>query len=153
MPTINDKVFGEMTLNEEYWEKIETKKIFGKEKRIKLYADNCNGEISEVQRKAYLDYKMQEGSYCEAISEALLEFYLDTYDFISETWNVPEKYNKQNVTKWNVTELLDFTELYFSEFGDCSWIAKCPWDDLNHLCFDLSEDGVEVMVVPVINNN
>ncbi len=48
MPTINDKVFGEMTLSEEYWEKIDTKKIFGKEKRIKLYADNCNGEISEV---------------------------------------------------------------------------------------------------------
>lgn len=48
MPTINDKVFGEMTLSGEYWEKIETKNIFGKEKRIKLYADNCNGEISEV---------------------------------------------------------------------------------------------------------
>lgn len=139
-----------MTLSEEYWEKIETKKIFGKEKRIKLYADNCNGEISEEQRKAYLDYKMQEGSYCEAISEALLEFYLDTYDFISEGWNVPEKYNRQNVHKWNVTELMDFREFYVDEYGDCYWICKCPWDDENGLAFIISEGEVSVTVFPGI---
>lgn len=67
MTTLTDPIFGQMTLQDSYWIKTETMTIYGKTKTVEVICDDCDGEIIEDQRNAYLQYKLQESSFVRVI--------------------------------------------------------------------------------------
>lgn len=141
---IEDPVFGEMIYNEDFWEKYETKNIYGKEKYVKVATDDCDGGISEVERKSYERYKESENHYFEIIPETLLSYYLSTYENVKEMWRVPRQYNKKNISKDNIMDLIEFKELYIDEDGQCAWLCECPWEEDDGIAFVLSDGKVRV---------
>lgn len=141
---IDDPVFGEMVYDEDFWEKYETKNIYGKEKYVKVATDDCDGGISEVERKSYERYKESENHYFDIIPETLLSYYLSTYENVKEMWRVPRQYNKKNISKDNVMDLIDFKELYIDEDGQCAWLCECPWEEDDGIAFVLSDGKVRV---------
>lgn len=141
---IDDPVFGVMIYDDDFWEKYETKNIYGKVKYVNVATDDCDGGISEVERKSYERYKESENHYFDIIPETLLSYYLSTYENVKEMWRVPRQYNKKNISKDNVMDLIDFKELYIDEDGRCAWLCECPWEEDDGIAFVLSDGKVRV---------
>ena len=141
---IDDPVFGEMIYDDDFWETHETKVIYGKEKHVRIVTDDYDGSISEDAQKSYKKYKENESHYFDTIPEALLSYYLKNYENVKEMWRVPRQYNKNNISKDNIMELIDFKELYIDEDGQCAWLCECPWEEDDGIAFVLSRKKVRV---------
>lgn len=144
MTNITDKVFGEMNYDFA-WEKTVEKKIFGKERVCRIVAAAFPGEeINDYQRNAYLDYKTNEKRYFDMIPSALLNYYIDNFESISEMVNVPEKMDKDHINKQSIVRIVKLKTLYFDRKGRCGWLCDCIWDQDNGICILLKPSGVEV---------
>lgn len=141
---LEDPVFGEMVFNEDVWERNELIKLYGIEKAVQIFTDDCDGEISEIERNSYENYKMYEMEYFNEIPSALLSYYLANYENVKEMWRIPRQYNKNNINKDNIMDLIDFKELYIDEEGQCAWLCECPWEEDDGIAFLLSDGQVRV---------
>lgn len=143
---INDEAFGEMVYDYS-WKKSVKMDLYGVKGRwIDVVASADSGEgINEAQRTAYRAYLEKAENFMDEIPNAVIAYYLENYEDIEEWNNVPDKYNKQKVTKDSVMELLNFKTLYFDEEGRYGWLCGCTWDSAG-LAIVLSNDKVEVTV-------
>ena len=143
---VDDDAFGEMVYDSS-WQKSVKMDLYGVTGRwIHVVADADQGkEINESQRKAYLEYLEKEEDFLDDIPDAMLTYYLQNYEDIEEWCNIPQKYNKQNVNRDSVMELIQFKELYFDEEGTYGWLCGCPWDS-SGLAIILSGEEIEVTV-------
>lgn len=141
---LEDPVFGEMVFNEDVWERNEQICVCGKELTVEISTDDCDGKISEIERNSYENYKMYEMEYFNEIPSALLSYYLANYENVKEMWRIPRQYNKNNINKDNIMDLIDFKELYIDEEGQCAWLCECPWEEDDGIAFLLSDGQVRV---------
>lgn len=141
---LEDPVFGEMVFNEDVWERNEQICVCGKEVAVEISTDDCDGKISEIERNSYENYKMYEREYFNEIPSALLSYYLANYENVKEMWRIPRQYNKNNINKDNIMDLIDFKELYIDEEGQCAWLCECPWEEDDGIAFLLSDGHVRV---------
>lgn len=141
---LEDPVFGEMVFNEDVWERNEQICVCGKELTVEISTDDCDGKISEIERNSYENYKMYEREYFNEIPSALLSYYLANYENVKEMWRIPRQYNKNNINKDNIMDLIDFKELYIDEEGQCAWLCECPWEEDDGIAFLLSDGQVRV---------
>ncbi len=141
---LEDPVFGEMVFNEDVWERNELINLYGIEKAVQISTDDCDGKISEIERNSYENYKMYEMEYFNEIPSALLSYYLANYENVKEMWRIPRQYNKNNINKDNIMDLIDFKELYIDEEGQCAWLCECPWEEDDGIAFLLSDGQVRV---------
>ena len=79
------------------------------------------------------------------IPNAMITYYLQNYEDIEEWNNIPQKYNKQNITMYSVMELITFKDLYFDTDGRYGWLCDCPWDS-SGLVIILSGEEIEITV-------
>ena len=96
-------------------------------------------------QKAYLEYLEKEEDFLDDIPDAVITYYLQNYEDIEEWNNIPQKYNKQNITMYSVMELITFKDLYFDEDGRYGWLCGCPWDSAG-IAIILSGEEIEVTV-------
>lgn len=143
---INDEAFGEMVYDYS-WKKSVKMDLYGEKGRwIDVVASADSGEgINEAQRTAYRAYLEKAENFMDEIPNAVIAYYLENYEDIEEWNNIPDQYNKQNITKNSVMELLNFKTLYFDEEGRYGWLCGCTWDSAG-LAIVLSNDKVEVTV-------
>lgn len=141
---LDDPVFGGMVFNEDVWERNEQICVCGKELTVEISTDDCDGKISEIERNSYENYKMYEREYFNEIPSALLSYYLANYENVKEMWRIPRQYNKNNINKDNIMDLIDFKELYIDEEGQCAWLCECPWEEDDGIAFLLSDGQVRV---------
>ena len=141
---LEDPVFGEMVFNEDVWERNEQICVCGKELTVEISTDDCDGKISEIERNSYENYKMYEREYFNEIPSALLSYYLANYENVKEMWRIPRQYNKNNINKDNIMDLIDFKELYIDEEGQCAWLCECPWEEDDGIAILLSDGQVRV---------
>lgn len=141
---LEDPVFGEMVFNEDVWERNEQICVCGKDLTVEISTDDCDGKISEIERNSYENYKMYEREYFNEIPSALLSYYLANYENVKEMWRIPRQYNKNNINKDNIMDLIDFKELYIDEEGQCAWLCECPWEEDDGIAFLLSDGQVRV---------
>ena len=141
---LEDPVFGEMVFNEDVWERNEQICVCGKELTVEISTDDCDGKISEIERNSYENYKMYEREYFNEIPSVLLSYYLANYENVKEMWRIPRQYNKNNINKDNIMDLIDFKELYIDEDGQCAWLCECPWEEDDGIAFLLSDGQVRV---------
>ena len=143
---VDDDAFGEMVYDSS-WQKSVKMDLYGVTGRwIHVVADADQGkEINESQRKAYLEYLEKEEDFLDDIPDAVITYYLQNYEDIEEWNNIPQKYNKQNITMYSVMELITFKDLYFDEDGRYGWLCDCPWDS-SGLAIILSGEEIEITV-------
>ena len=143
---VDDDAFGEMVYDSS-WQKSVKMDLYGVTGRwIHVVADADQGkEINELQRKAYLEYLEKEEDFLDDIPDAMITYYLQNYEDIEEWNNIPQKYNKQNVSRDMVMELIRFNELYFDEEGTYGWLCGCPWDSAG-IAIILSGEEIEITV-------
>ncbi|MCQ2195748.1 MAG: hypothetical protein MJZ28_12470 [Paludibacteraceae bacterium] len=144
---VDDEVFGDMVYD------------FGWNKSIKM---DINGEkgvwidvtaaaypgekITQEQRDCYLEYQNKEKEYFDKLPDALMSYYLENYEQIDEWWDgVPKEYNKRNITKKSLMELIEIHKIYFNRDGKrYGWLCGCEWDDVHGLGITLSEDEIHI---------
>ena len=144
---VNDEAFGEMVYEKSSWKKWIKMDINGeKGVWIPVVADAYPGEsITPEQRKNYLEYKEKEKDFFDEIPNALMTYYLENYDEIESYYDIPIKYNRQNITKDSLMDLITFHRLYFNKDGErYGWLCGCPWDTVHGLGIILSGDEIEI---------
>ena len=144
---VNDEAFGEMVYEKSSWKKWVKMDINGeKGVWIPVVAAAYPGEsITPEQRKNYLEYKEKEKDFFDEIPNALMTYYLENYDEIESWYDVPTKYNRQNITMDSLMDLITFHRLYFNEDGErYGWLCGCPWDTVHGLGIILSGDEIEI---------
>ena len=144
---VNDEAFGEMVYETSSWKKWVKMDINGeKGVWIPVVADAYPGEsITPEQRKNYLEYKEKEEDFFDEIPNALMTYYLENYDEIGSWYDIPTKYNKQNITMDSLMDLITFHRLYFNKDGErYGWLCGCPWDTVHGLGIILSGDKIEI---------
>ena len=144
---VNDEAFGEMVYEKSSWKKWVKMDINGeKGEWIPVVADAHPGEsITPEQRKNYLEYKEKEEDFFKEIPNALMTYYLENYDEIGSWYDIPTKYNRQNITKDSLMDLITFHRLYFNKDGiRYGWLCGCPWDTVHGLGIILSGDEIAI---------
>lgn len=142
---VNDEVFGEMVYDYG-WRKSVKMDINGlKGFWVEIVAGAYPGKgITPEQRKNYLEYKEKEEDFFDEIPNALMTYYLENYDEIASWYDMPTKYNKQNITMDSLMELIEFHSVYFNRDGKrYGWLCGCEWDDVHGLAIILSGDEIE----------
>lgn len=142
---VNDEVFGEMVYDYG-WRKSVKMDINGlKGFWVDIVAGAYPGKgITPEQRKNYLEYKEKEEDFFDEIPNALMTYYLENYDEIASWYDIPTKYNKQNITRDSLMELIEFHSVYFNSDGKrYGWLCGCEWDDVHGLAIMLSGDEIE----------
>lgn len=143
MNVVNDPVFGEMTYDYS-WEKTEEFSAFGRDVEIHIVAKAYSGqEILEVQRNAYVKYMNNIPTYLKDVPKKLLEYYLNNYEQILSTVNIPEKINKSNINKELISKLIRIKTLYIDREGRYGWLCDCAWDNEHGICILLS-NGISI---------
>ena len=144
---VNDEAFGEMVYEKSSWKKWIKMDINGeKGEWIPVVADAHPGEsITPEQRKNYLEYKKKEEDFFKEIPNALMTYYLENYDEIGSWYDIPTKYNRENITMDSLMDLITFHRLYFNKDGErYGWLCGCPWDTVHGLGIILSGDKIEI---------
>lgn len=144
---VNDEAFGEMVYEKSSWKKWIKMNINGeKGEWIPVVADAHPGEsITPEQRKNYLEYKEKEEYFFKEIPNALMTYYLENYDEIGSWYDIPTKYNRENITMDSLMDLITFHRLYFNKDGErYGWLCGCPWDTVHGLGIILSGDEIEI---------
>ena len=142
---VDDEVFGEMVYDYG-WRKSVKMDINGeKGSWVEIVAGAYPGKgITPEQRKNYLEYKEKEKDFFDKIPNALMTYYLENYDEIGSWYDIPTKYNRKNVTKDSLMELIEFQSIYFNRDGKrYGWLCGCEWDDVHGLAIILSGDEIE----------
>ena len=142
---VDDEVFGEMVYDYG-WRKSVKMDINGeKGSWVEIVAGAYPGKgITPEQRKNYLEYKEKEEDFFKEIPNALMTYYLENYDEIGSWYDIPTKYNRKNVTKDSLMELIEFHSVYFNRDGKrYGWLCGCEWDDVHGLAIILSGDEIE----------
>ncbi|MBP5455496.1 MAG: hypothetical protein J6Y37_03285 [Paludibacteraceae bacterium] len=144
---VNDEAFGEMVYENFSWKKWVKMDINGEKGMwIPVIADAYPGEsITPEQRKNYLEYKEKEKDFFDEIPNALMTYYLENYEEIESYYDIPTKYNRQNITKDSLMDLITFHRLYFNKDGKrYGWLCGCTWDTVYGLGIILSGDKIEI---------
>ncbi|MBP5455495.1 MAG: hypothetical protein J6Y37_03280 [Paludibacteraceae bacterium] len=144
---VNDEAFGEMVYEKSSWKKWIKMDINGEKGMwIPVVADAYPGEsITPEQRKNYLEYKEKEKDFFDEIPNALMNYYLENYEEIESYYDIPTKYNRQNITKVSLMDLITFHRLYFNKDGiRYGWLCGCTWDTVYGLGMILSGDKIEI---------
>ena len=142
---VDDEVFGEMVYDYG-WRKSVKMDINGEKGFwVEIVAGAYPGKgITPEQRKNYLEYKEKEKDFFDEIPDALMTYYLENYDEIGSWYDIPTKYNRKNVTKDSLMELIEFHSVYFNRDGKrYGWLCGCEWDDVHGLAIILSGDEIE----------
>ena len=142
---VNDEVFGEMVYDYG-WRKSVKMDINGEKGFwVEIVAGAYPGKgITPEQRKNYLEYKEKEEDFFDEIPNALMTYYLENYDEIGSWYDIPTKYNRQNITMDSLMELIEFHSIYFNRDGKrYGWLCGCEWDDVHGLAIILSGDEIE----------
>lgn len=140
MESVNDIVFGKMIFDYS-WERKDVLRMFDKEMPIKIVASAYTGEgIVDAQREAYKHYMAREDEYRKTIPEALLNYYLDNYEMISEEMDIPEQVDKDHISQELIVKLIRITALYFSRDGKYGYLCDCAWDEEHGISIVLSGD-------------
>lgn len=143
MDKVNDPVFGEMVYDSS-WLKVDELSAYGKEIELRIVAEAYKGqEILEVQRNAYAEYMKNIVTYLRDVPEKLLEYYLNNYEQISSTVNIPERINKSNINKELISKLIKIKTLYIDRKGRYGWLCDCAWDNEHGICILLS-NGISI---------
>lgn len=145
MKKINDSVFGEMTYDHSWCKEIESC-VFDRNIELRVVAEAYKGqEILECQREAFKKYSSDYAKLIVQIPSALLEYYLDNYDSIASTLNIPDRINKDNINKELITKLIKVRTVYFDRKGNYGWLCDCAWDTEHGICVLLSGERVKVV--------
>ena len=142
---VNDEVFGEMVYDYG-WRKSVKMDINGlKGFWVEIVAGAYPGnKITPEQRKNYLEYKEKEKDFFKEIPNALMTYYLENYDEIGSWYDIPTKYNRENITMDSLMELIEFHSVHFNRDGKrYGWLCGCEWDDVHGLAIILSGDEIE----------
>ncbi len=142
---VDDEVFGEMVYDYG-WRKSVKMDINGEKGFwVEIVAGAYPGKgITPEQRKNYLEYKEKEEDFFDEIPNALMTYYLENYDEIGSWYDIPTKYNRQNITMDSLMELIEFHSIYFNRDGKrYGWLCGCEWDDVHGLAIILSGDEIE----------
>ena len=142
---VNDEVFGEMVYDYG-WRKSVKMDINGlKGFWVEIVAGAYPGnKITPEQRKNYLEYKEKEKDFFKEIPNALMTYYLENYNEIGSWYDIPTKYNRENITVDSLMELIEFHSVHFNRDGKrYGWLCGCEWDDVHGLAIILSGDEIE----------
>lgn len=94
-----------------------------------------------------MEYKEKEEDFIDKIPNALMTYYMENYDGFSSWWNVPPKYNRQNINMDSLMELVTFHRLYFHMDGKrYDWLCGCEWDKVHGLSFYYDGENDEMQV-------
>ena len=142
---VEDEVFGDMVLDGFSLKRWVKKDLYGEKGVWVPIVVPGFGEITQEQRNCYLKYLEKEEEIYNEIPNALLTYYLENYKEITSFWdNMSPKYNKENITKESLINLISFHKLYFNEDGErYGWLCGCPWDPVYGLGIFLSGDKIE----------
>ncbi|MCQ2231835.1 MAG: hypothetical protein MJZ30_08320 [Paludibacteraceae bacterium] len=144
---VDDEVFGDMVYDFG-WNKSIKKDINGeKGVWIDVTAAAYPGEsITQEQRKCYSEYLAREEDFLTELPNALMTYYLENYEQIDEWWGgVPTEYNRHNITKESLMELIEIHKIYFNRDGErYGWLCGCEWDDVHGLGITLSGDEIKI---------
>lgn len=144
---VDDEVFGDMVYDFG-WNKSIKKDINGeKGVWIDVTAAAYPGEsITQEQRNCYSEYLEREEEFLDELPNALMTYYLENYEQIDEWWGgVPTEYNRHNITKESLMELIEIHKIYFNRDGErYGWLCGCEWDDVHGLGITLSGDEIKI---------
>ncbi|MEE1062858.1 MAG: hypothetical protein UH071_04255 [Paludibacteraceae bacterium] len=142
---VNDEVFGEMVYDYGWRKSVKMDINRLKGFWVEIVAGAYPGKgITPEQRKNYLEYKEKEKDFFDEIPNALMTYYLENYDEIASWYDIPTKYNKQNITRDSLMGLIEFHSVYFNSDGKrYGWLCGCEWDDVHGLAIILSGDEIE----------
>lgn len=136
---VNDSAFGKMNYDSG-WEKTEVFSLYGRKYLVRVVAGAYAGQnILEKQREAYHIYQKKINECVKKIPNVLLKYYLDNYEIIEETMNIPKKIDRQHINEKNIIRLFEVKTVYFDRAGKFGWLCECAWDQENGIAIILSE--------------
>lgn len=144
MMTRNDIVFGQMEYANS-WVKTEMQFFFGRELLVRIVARAfADEEISEEQRLAYKRYLDNQNEYIRNTPSVLLAYYLDNYDYIESTVEIPDVINRENINEELIVKLIKVRTIYFDREGQYGWLCDCAWDEEHGICILLSDPIISI---------
>lgn len=151
---MTDNVFGEMNLSEGYFENEKTLNLLGRENlKVKILAQVFEDEkILKIQQDKYQEFFENFDFYEAKVPEKVLEYYLNNYDEIIEYNELPEVFDKNNITKESVLKLIKVSEIVFNQDGTYGYLCICAWEPENGLAIQLSpeENSIEVDLMDLL---
>ena len=145
MDKANDRVFGEM-IYDNGWKKEAALSLFGRSGKVNIMAAAYTGEqITDAQRQSYLRYQELTDEYISKIPDKLLEYYLRNYDFIKDSIDIPDKYDREHITKDLIVKLIKVRTVYFAYDGPFAWLCDCAWAPDDGIAILLSESEPKII--------
>ena len=112
---------------------------------LPLVISTYDKEISDKTRQSYVIFQMMRGTFWSQMRDRMLEYYLYIYDDMEENFNIPEQFNKENVSKSNILKMVRFTKLFISTSSRIAWLCESPTDEEDGLAFEFSNGEIKLI--------
>ena len=103
-------------------------------------------KITEEVRQAYLTFLMMRGTFWTRMRDEMLDYYMSVYDELEENLLIPEHFEKENVSKENVLDMLEFTKLFISTKARIAWFCESPTDEEDGLAFEFTGGKIKRII-------
>jgi hypothetical protein len=110
---------------------------------LPLVISTYDKEISDKTRQSYVIFQMMRGTFWSQMRDRMLEYYLYIYDDMEENFNIPEQFNKENVSKRNILKMVRFTKLFISTRSRIAWLCESPTDEEDGLAFEFTNGEIK----------
>lgn len=128
---VDDDVFGEMYFDNGWRKKIKTDINGIDGEWLLLVADAMfpGNEIRSEHKANYQKYLQNEKTFLAEYPKVLLDYYQDSYEVISEIWDLADMYKAEEMDIETVKSLIQFNEFFLHMNGTrYGWLCECAWD-------------------------
>lgn len=147
---VKDDVLGVVFPSKMGFENIVVVRLVDDVYTLPLVISTYEKEITDKVRHAFVTFLMMRGTFWSGMSDEMLDYYLFMYDDLEENLNIPEKFNKENVSKENVLDMVQFTKLFISTKARIAWLCESPTDEEDGLAFEFTTGKIKRISQPEI---
>lgn len=140
---VKDDVLGVVFPSKMGFENIVVVRLVDDVYTLPLVISTYEKEITDKVRHAFVTFLMMRGTFWSGMSDEMLDYYLFMYDDLEENLNIPEKFNKENVSKENVLDMVQFTKLFISTKARIAWLCESPTDEEDGLAFEFTTGKIK----------
>ncbi|MEE1062938.1 MAG: hypothetical protein UH071_04660 [Paludibacteraceae bacterium] len=112
---------------------------------LPLVISTYQKEITDNTRQSFMTFLKMRGTFWSNMRDRMLEYYLYIYDDLEENFNIPEQFNKENVSKRNILKMVRFTKLFISTRSRIAWLCESPTDEEDGLAFEFSNGEIKLI--------
>ncbi|MCQ2189166.1 MAG: hypothetical protein MJZ00_04555 [Paludibacteraceae bacterium] len=144
---VDDDVFGEMFFDNGWrkWIKTDINGTDGEWLLLVADAMFSGNEIRSEHKENYQKYLQNEKTFLAEYPKVLLDYYQDSYEVISEIWDLADMYKAEEMDIETVKSLIQFNKFFLHMNGTrYGWVCECAWDTVYGLAiyYDNTKEGI-----------